>query len=203
MGIWGPLPEGLPAEVVHFVEQLRVLKDRTGLSLVSLGARTAYSKSSWQRYLNGQQPPPRQAVLALCRVAGLDAPEAARFGARWELAVRAWPRPENQEGVRGAGADSVRGAGADCVREDRTAGGSESAAAAKSPWEELDEGDEDEDTLPWWVPQDEPQSAGPGQAPEPGPSWRVLAYTAAAVIVILLAGLLLVVTREGGLLTLR
>ncbi|POX54596.1 transcriptional regulator [Streptomyces sp. Ru72] len=92
MGAWQPLPDDLPPEVRHFVEQLRLLKDRTGLSLVALGARTAYSKSSWQRYLNATQPPPRQAVTALCRVAGLEAEETERFGVRWELAVRAWPR---------------------------------------------------------------------------------------------------------------
>ncbi|MFJ5301413.1 helix-turn-helix domain-containing protein [Streptomyces sp. NPDC088350] len=90
MGGWQPLPDDLPAEVRNFVEQLRLLKDRTGLSLVALGARTAYSKSSWHRYLNATQPPPRQAVVALCRVAGVD-PE--RIGVRWELAVQAWPRP--------------------------------------------------------------------------------------------------------------
>jgi len=93
MGAWQPLPDDLPPEVRHFVEQLRQLKDRTGLSLVALGARTAYSKSSWQRYLNATQPPPRQAVAALCRVAGLAVEEAERFGIRWELAVHAWPRP--------------------------------------------------------------------------------------------------------------
>ena len=92
MGAWQPLPDDLPPEVRHFVEQLRLLKDRTGLSLVALGARTAYSKSSWQRYLNATQPPPRQAVTALCRVAGLEAEETGRFGVRWELAVHAWPR---------------------------------------------------------------------------------------------------------------
>jgi hypothetical protein len=85
MSAWQPLPDGLPPEVQHFVEQMRLLKDRTGLSLVALGARTAYSKSSWQRYLNATQPPPRQAVVALCKVAGED---AERFGVRWELAVR-------------------------------------------------------------------------------------------------------------------
>ncbi|MGW7239201.1 helix-turn-helix domain-containing protein [Streptomyces sp. NPDC054804] len=93
MGGWQPLPEGLPAEVRHFVEQLRRLKDDTGLSLVALGARTAYSKSSWQRYLNAVQPPPRQAVAALCRVAGLTGADAERHTVRWELAVQAWPRP--------------------------------------------------------------------------------------------------------------
>ncbi|MEU9150827.1 helix-turn-helix transcriptional regulator [Streptomyces sp. NPDC048417] len=95
MGGWQPLPEGLPAEVRHFVEQLRLLKDDTGLSLVALGARTAYSKSSWQRYLNAVQPPPRQAVAALCRAAGLTGADAERHTVRWELAVQAWPRPAN------------------------------------------------------------------------------------------------------------
>ncbi|MEU5633827.1 helix-turn-helix domain-containing protein [Streptomyces rishiriensis] len=93
MGAWQPLPDGLPSEVRHFVEQLRQLKDGTGLSLAALGARTAYSKSSWQRYLNAVQPPPRQAVAALCRVAGLAGADAERHIVRWELAVEAWPRP--------------------------------------------------------------------------------------------------------------
>ena len=98
MGGWQPLPDDLPPEVRHFVEQLRLLKDRTGLSLVALGARTAYSKSSWHRYLNATQPPPRQAVSALCRIAGLADTEAERFGVRWELAVQAWPRPARPAG---------------------------------------------------------------------------------------------------------
>lgn len=93
MSAWQPLPDDLPPEVRHFVEQVRGLKDRTGLSLAALGARTAYSKSSWQRYLNATQPPPRQAIAALCRVAGLTPTDAERFGVRWELAVQVWPRP--------------------------------------------------------------------------------------------------------------
>ena len=91
MSAWQPLPDDLPPEVRHFVEQVRLLKDRTGLSLAALGARTAYSKSSWQRYLNATQPPPRQAIAALCRVAGLAPVDAERFGVRWELAVQACP----------------------------------------------------------------------------------------------------------------
>ncbi|MGW7524246.1 XRE family transcriptional regulator [Streptomyces sp. NPDC054783] len=51
---------------------LRELKDRTGLSLAALAARTPYSKSAWHRYLSGGTPPPRQAVEALCRLAGAD-----------------------------------------------------------------------------------------------------------------------------------
>ncbi|MGW2718095.1 helix-turn-helix domain-containing protein [Streptomyces sp. NPDC001492] len=123
MGGWQPLPDDLPPEVRHFVEQLRLLKDRTGLSLVSLGARTAYSKSSWHRYLNATQPPPRQAVAALCRIAGLADTEAERFGVRWELAVQAWPRPA---------ALPAKPAG--------------SSGGGEEPGEEY----EDDPTLPWW-----------------------------------------------------
>ncbi|MFF3329308.1 helix-turn-helix domain-containing protein [Streptomyces sp. NPDC002888] len=108
MGAWQPLPDELPPEVRNFVEHLRQLKDGTGLSLAALGARTAYSKSSWQRYLNAVQPPPRQAVAALCRVAGLTGPDAERCAVRWELAVEAWPRPASppaqEPGACGAGA---------------------------------------------------------------------------------------------------
>lgn len=42
--------------------------------------------------------PPRQAVLALCRIAGLADADAERFAVRWELAVKAWPRPAKPAG---------------------------------------------------------------------------------------------------------
>jgi transcriptional regulator with XRE-family HTH domain len=65
------------------VVRLRELKDRTGLSLAALAARTPYSKSAWHRYLSGGTPPPRPAVEALCRIAGVD-PEAVL--ALWDTA---------------------------------------------------------------------------------------------------------------------
>ncbi|MEU3548412.1 helix-turn-helix domain-containing protein [Streptomyces longwoodensis] len=49
---------------------LRELKTRTGLSLAQLADSTTFSKSSWQRYLNGGSLPPRSAVVELCRLAG-------------------------------------------------------------------------------------------------------------------------------------
>ncbi|MET9085200.1 helix-turn-helix transcriptional regulator [Streptomyces sp. NPDC004237] len=86
---WQPLPAALPGEARHLVEHLRVLKGRTGLSLAELARRTAYSKSSWQRYLSGDRLPPRDAAQVLCRLGGGD---RTRLLALWELAEQAWPQ---------------------------------------------------------------------------------------------------------------
>ncbi|MEV7733099.1 DUF2690 domain-containing protein [Streptomyces sp. NPDC088921] len=48
---------------------LQKLRQRTGLSLAQLASETTYSKSSWERYLNGKSLPPRSAVKELCRLA--------------------------------------------------------------------------------------------------------------------------------------
>ncbi|MFJ5269792.1 DUF2690 domain-containing protein [Streptomyces sp. NPDC088358] len=80
----------LPPETARLVQGLRGLRDRTGLSLARLAAETGYSKSSWERYLNGRTLPPRRAVLALCSLA--DEPPA-RLVALWELAGRAGSTP--------------------------------------------------------------------------------------------------------------
>ncbi|WP_406487996.1 helix-turn-helix domain-containing protein [Streptomyces phaeochromogenes] len=180
MSAWQPLPADLPPEVGHFVEQLRLLKDRTGLSLVALGERTAYSKSSWHRYLNATQPPPRQAVVALCRVAGAD---AERFCVRWELAVRAWPRtvaPAAVPAVAPAGVTGGTGAGL-------------SAGANRA----ADEGGyEDVPTVPWWdllaeAPEPEPESL---PARHWAASHRLLLYALVLVLVLLLTAVIGAVT---------
>lgn len=177
MGAWQPLPEELPAEVRHFVEQLRLLKDRTGLSLVALGTRTAYSKSSWQRYLNASQPPPRQAVVALCRVAGLAGEETERFGVRWELAVRAWPRePAPPVRVPAGGPEPGR----PVAPVDPVAG----AHAARDR-----DGYEEDPTLPWWDLLDE--EASRPAAPRTG---RLLLYAALLAVALLLAAVVGAVT---------
>ncbi|MGW5657741.1 helix-turn-helix domain-containing protein [Streptomyces humi] len=86
---WQPLPATLPREARQLVEHLRVLKGRTGLSLADLARRTAYSKSSWQRYLSGDRLPPRGAAQMLSRLAGGD---QTRMLALWELAEQTWPQ---------------------------------------------------------------------------------------------------------------
>ncbi|MGW7727046.1 helix-turn-helix domain-containing protein [Streptomyces canus] len=60
-----PSPPGARLAVV-----LQQLRQRTGLSLAQLANATTYSKSSWERYLNGKSLPPRSAVKELCRLAG-------------------------------------------------------------------------------------------------------------------------------------
>ncbi|MFD4561510.1 helix-turn-helix domain-containing protein [Streptomyces sp. NPDC058469] len=62
---------------------MRELRAATGLSLAGLAAKTPYSKSSWERYLNGKTLPPREAVEELCRLAGEP---VGRCVALWELA---------------------------------------------------------------------------------------------------------------------
>ncbi|MFJ4931663.1 DUF2690 domain-containing protein [Streptomyces sp. NPDC088736] len=71
----------------RLAQALQELKARTGLSMTALAERSAYSKSSWQRYLNGNQLAPRKAVVALCATAG-EPP--GRLLALWELADQEW-----------------------------------------------------------------------------------------------------------------
>ncbi|MFD4506314.1 helix-turn-helix domain-containing protein [Streptomyces sp. NPDC058457] len=81
-----PRAVGAP-EVRHLVERLRGAREGTGLSFAALAARTAYSKSSWERYLNGKTLPPRDAVETLANLSGAD---PVRLLALWQLADRAW-----------------------------------------------------------------------------------------------------------------
>lgn len=84
----GPMSSPSP-ERTRLAATLRELKERTGLSLAGLAERTTYSKSSWDRYLNGKALPPRQAVQELCALA--REPEG-RCLALWEIAESEWSR---------------------------------------------------------------------------------------------------------------
>ncbi|MBC2874765.1 MULTISPECIES: helix-turn-helix domain-containing protein [Streptomyces] len=92
----------LPAECARLAAALRELRERTGLSLAALGGRTAFSKSSWERYLNGKKLPPREAIEALCALA--DEPPGRPL-ALWELAEQRWTgRAASAPGATGGGA---------------------------------------------------------------------------------------------------
>ncbi|MFE6774970.1 helix-turn-helix domain-containing protein [Streptomyces sp. NPDC057702] len=125
---------GSAPECVALAEGLRGMKARTGLSLAALAERTAYSKSSWERYLNGKSPVPRQAVDALCALAGEP---AARLLALWELADAEWSgrarhtRPADRTSpaapAPATGAGGASGAGA-------SDGGVAGSGSARRPW---------------------------------------------------------------------
>ncbi|MDH6222627.1 helix-turn-helix domain-containing protein [Streptomyces pseudovenezuelae] len=77
----------LSPEGARLAAALRELRERSGLTLAGLAAKTTYSKSSWERYLNGKTLPPRPAVEELCRLTG--EPDG-RCIALWEIAESEW-----------------------------------------------------------------------------------------------------------------
>ncbi|KLJ03048.1 peptidoglycan-binding protein [Streptomyces albidoflavus] len=91
MAPWKALPEHLDPQAGRLVDRLRRLKDATGLSFTALAARTSYSRSSWERYLNGRKLPPADAVTELAALAGAD-PD--RMLALHTLAAQTWAGPQ-------------------------------------------------------------------------------------------------------------
>ncbi|MFD7615201.1 XRE family transcriptional regulator [Streptomyces sp. NPDC059828] len=88
---WKALPEELDPQVKEFASQLRRLVDRSGLSIAAVSDRTGFSKTSWERYLNGRLLAPKRAIVALAEVTGTN---PGHLTTMWELAERAWSRAE-------------------------------------------------------------------------------------------------------------
>lgn len=88
---WRALSDELDPQVKEFVGQLRRLVDRSGLSIAAVADRTGYSKTSWERYLNGRLLAPKGAIVALAEVTGTN---PIHLTTMWELAERAWSRSE-------------------------------------------------------------------------------------------------------------
>ncbi|MEU6847648.1 XRE family transcriptional regulator [Streptomyces sp. NPDC046716] len=88
---WRALPDELDPQVKEFASQLRRLVDRSGLGIAALADRTGYSKTSWERYLNGRLLAPKGAIVALAEVTGTN---PVHLNTMWELAERAWSRSE-------------------------------------------------------------------------------------------------------------
>ncbi|MEU6116056.1 DUF2690 domain-containing protein [Streptomyces sp. NPDC047117] len=93
---WRALPDELDPQVKEFAGQLRTLVERSGLSISAVADRTGYSKTSWERYLNGRLLPPRRAVMALAEATGAH---TGHLTTMWELAERAWSRAEMRHDV--------------------------------------------------------------------------------------------------------
>ncbi|MYY04149.1 MULTISPECIES: XRE family transcriptional regulator [unclassified Streptomyces] len=91
---WKALPPDLDPQIREFTGQLRRLVDRSGLSLAAVADRTGYSKTSWERYLNGRLLAPRGAIYALAEVTGTN---RVHLNTMWELSERAWSRAEMRQ----------------------------------------------------------------------------------------------------------
>ncbi|WP_395572117.1 DUF2690 domain-containing protein [Streptomyces sp. BK79] len=88
---WKALPDELDPQIKEFTSQLRRLVDRGDLSIASVADATGYSKTSWERYLNGRLLAPKGAIIALAEVTGTN---PMHLTTMWELAERAWSRSE-------------------------------------------------------------------------------------------------------------
>lgn len=83
---WSELPEGLNAAARELVGELRAGKEAAGLSLARLGALTHYSRSSWDRWLNGRRLLTEDALAGFVRATGADGALLARLLAEASLA---------------------------------------------------------------------------------------------------------------------
>lgn len=88
---WKALPDELDPQIREFTSQLRRLVDRSELSVASVADATGYSKTSWERYLNGRLLAPKGAIVALAEVTRTN---PMHLTTMWELAERAWSRSE-------------------------------------------------------------------------------------------------------------
>ncbi|MGW4272548.1 helix-turn-helix domain-containing protein, partial [Streptomyces seoulensis] len=86
-----------PDPVAGLRAELLALKQRSGLSYARISALTHYSKSSWERWINGKQFPPRGAVESFARAARMDARPLLELWERAERARAAEPGPTAPE----------------------------------------------------------------------------------------------------------
>ncbi|MFI0028071.1 helix-turn-helix domain-containing protein [Streptomyces albidoflavus] len=169
MAPWKALPEHLDPQAGRLVDRLRRLKDATGLSFTALAARTSYSRSSWERYLNGRKLPPADAVTELAALAGAD-PD--RMLALHALAAQTWPGPQPKDtavpGTSGAAPEPEEPASEPAAPE--------AAAVAPTPAEP--------DTPASVPPVLIGEPADPAEPARAGPARRTLLAAGGALVVV-------------------
>ncbi|WP_236578261.1 XRE family transcriptional regulator [Streptomyces tendae] len=114
------MPDELDPQIREFTSQLRRLVDRSELSVASVADATGYSKTSWERYLNGRLLAPKGAIVALAEVTRTN---PVHLTTMWELAERAWSRSEMRHDMT---MEAIR------ISQARAALGELGAPAAKS-----------------------------------------------------------------------
>ncbi|MDX3384557.1 DUF2690 domain-containing protein [Streptomyces niveiscabiei] len=87
MARWKPLPDELDPRMAEFVVHMRRSVDRSGLSATALAERTGYSRTSWERFLDGRLLAPRRAVDAFAEATGTS---PVHLTTLWELAEQSW-----------------------------------------------------------------------------------------------------------------
>ncbi|MEV0369937.1 DUF2690 domain-containing protein [Streptomyces sp. NPDC050636] len=199
---WRALPEELDPQVREFASQLRRLVERSGLSVATVADRTGFSKTSWERYLNGRLLPPQRAVVALAEVTGTN---PGHLTTLWELAERAWSRSEMRHdatmeaiqvaqaraalGEFGPAPDDAKPAWKAAAKSGRSAG-APVATAPQPPHQRSGEAPSTAD-FPGLVATSQPASpAAPAPAPAPEPARRrrsALMVTVGAVGAVLVA----------------
>ncbi|BAU82873.1 hypothetical protein SLA_1935 [Streptomyces laurentii] len=105
--------------------ELLALKKESGASFARLSQKTHYAKSSWERWVNGKQFPPRDAVESLARLCGTDpGPLLALWDTEDARRTAPAPVPDSDEAEPEAGEPAEATAPAEA---------GESAAAEESP----------------------------------------------------------------------
>lgn len=139
----GPTSERPFDDRARLLAEMRRIKETSGLSFGRLADRTHYSRSSWERFLNGKQLPTSFAIQQLAEVTGEDPAPLLTLLER--ITTRsAPPTPAAPSApVGSAPADSAPAA--------------PSASAADSPGQQPE-------------PATEPRSPAPKTALEPGPA---------------------------------
>ncbi|MFJ8430509.1 DUF2690 domain-containing protein [Kitasatospora sp. NPDC094019] len=177
---WKQLPDDLSDPARRLTEELRAVKDATGLSLSELAALTHYSRASWERWLNGKRVITEQALDALVGAVDCDGP---KLRALWELTAaeaaavdaaagsEAAAEPEGSDRAPGTDGGPATGAEATAAGEAGPAGTADGpdAAATTATTETADatgaaatDGSSAEGTLDDGTGADAPAVDGPG-----------------------------------------
>ncbi|MBU7597546.1 helix-turn-helix domain-containing protein [Streptomyces sp. P38-E01] len=173
---WKALPSALDPRTRQLVVRLRELKDHSGLSGSALASRTGYSRSSWDRYLNGRTLPPVGAIEALAGVCGED---PARLLALRDVAQGARSAAEAEEGSASDGTGAAPGTtepaqspGGDTVVLNSRAGAAGSPDAPGTEDGGAEPAADSGETGPYTEPSAHPGAGTAAQArtgPAPGP----------------------------------
>ncbi|MER6361480.1 DUF2690 domain-containing protein [Kitasatospora sp. NPDC001527] len=126
---WKQLPDDLSEPAKRLTEELRTVKDTTGLSLSELAARTHYSRASWERWLNGKRVVTEQALEALIGAVECDGPA---LRALWAETAAAGTAPGEAEPAGGDAADAVAETGAEAEAEVDAETGAETGAVPEA-----------------------------------------------------------------------